>query len=462
MNSLKKDKLPLSRTHPHLMDEWDFDKNEIRPEEVTNGSNRKVWWLCRKENCGHSWGATVYNRTGNKRGCPACAGKVATKNNSLATKFPELCEEWDYDRNLFTTKEVTPGSEKKAWWVCKKCEYKWETSVNNRAGKNPTGCPRCAGMVISEKNNFAVLFPHLLEDWDYKKNKGVDPYKISSGTHKRIYWSCHVCSHPWSTYLFNRTLHKSGCPGCSKKAASSTSNVKKVFPELLKEWDYVKNKVPPDKVSSYSAKKVWWKCRKCNHNWEAVVFSRTAGGNGCPACANQVVTDNNRLSILFPEIVKDWDYTKNKICPEEVTSKSGRYIWWVCNVCGYGWRTKVCKRTVSNQGCSNCAKGSSVSKISQRWLDSLNIPNLEREYYIKDLKITVDGFDPETNTVYEFLGDYWHGNPKVYSAEEKNLVNKKTFGRLFQKTLKRISKLEEAGYKVVYMWESSYNKEGIE
>ena len=92
----------------------------------------------------------------------------------------------------------------------------------------------------------------------------------------------------------------------------------------------------------------------------------------------------------------------------------------------------------------------------------MNNPTLKREYYIKNLKVTVDGFDPETNTVYEFLGDYWHGNPEVYSAKEKNLVNKKTFGRLYQKTLQRISTLKEAGFKVVYIWESSFNKEDVE
>lgn len=24
----------------------------------------------------------------------------------------------------------------------------------------------------------------------------------------------------------------------------------------------------------------------------------------------------------------------------------------------------------------------------------------------------VDGFDPIINTIYEFYGDFWHGNPK--------------------------------------------------
>lgn len=54
------------------------------------------------------------------------------------------------------------------------------------------------------------------------------------------------------------------------------------------------------------------------------------------------------------------------------------------------------------------------------WLDSLNIQNNYRQYKIG--KYIVDGYDPNSNTVYEFYGDYWHGNPNIYN---KNDMNKK-------------------------------------
>ena len=50
------------------------------------------------------------------------------------------------------------------------------------------------------------------------------------------------------------------------------------------------------------------------------------------------------------------------------------------------------------------------------WLDYLDVPNdkLHREVTlkVKDKVYHVDGFEPKTNTVYEFNGDYWHGNPE--------------------------------------------------
>jgi len=106
-------------------------------------------------------------------------------------------------------------------------------------------------------------------------------------------------------------------------------------------------------------------------------------------------------------------------------------------------------------GCYKCVSGP-VSKISQEWLDSLGISEENREITLSDLNYKVDAFVPETNTVYEFFGDYWHGNPEKYSAAEKNFHNKKTFGELYEETKTRISRLEESGYKIIYIWENDF------
>jgi len=58
--------------------------------------------------------------------------------------------------------------------------------------------------------------------------------------------------------------------------------------------------------------------------------------------------------------------------------------------------------------------------------------------------------------VYEFFGDYWHGNPEIFSPRKKNSHNGKTFGELYEDTKTRISRLEEADYKVIYIWENDF------
>lgn len=47
------------------------------------------------------------------------------------------------------------------------------------------------------------------------------------------------------------------------------------------------------------------------------------------------------------------------------------------------------------------------------WLNLINIPKEKRQITISILnkKYKVDAFDDTTNTIYEFYGDFWHGNP---------------------------------------------------
>ena len=55
-------------------------------------------------------------------------------------------------------------------------------------------------------------------------------------------------------------------------------------PGVSSEWDYELN-VPflPDEFTGGSEQRVWWKCKKCGHRWQAKIYSRTAG-SGCPVC----------------------------------------------------------------------------------------------------------------------------------------------------------------------------------
>ena len=109
-------------------------------------------------------------------------------------------------------------------------------------------------------------------------------------------------------------------------------------------------------------------------------------------------------------------------------------------------------------GCPSCGLiRSSVSKRSQRWLDSFNNPNIIREHPIKELNIFVDGYDPETKTVYEFHGDYWHGNPKKFKPSDLNKRCKKTFGELYSATIKREDRIREAGYGLTVVWDSEWS-----
>ena len=68
----------LATRKPKVAEEWyQILNGELRPEDVSPGSNWKVWWRCRE---GHVWQAAIYSRTRERpSGCPVCAGTVRRK-----------------------------------------------------------------------------------------------------------------------------------------------------------------------------------------------------------------------------------------------------------------------------------------------------------------------------------------------------------------------------------------------
>ena len=65
---------------------------------------------------------------------------------------------------------------------------------------------------------------------------------------------------------------------------NSTNSLFQFRPSLAEEWDIDKNQgIDPNCITRGSHKKVWWKCKLCGFEWEAVVKDRVSG-RGCPAC----------------------------------------------------------------------------------------------------------------------------------------------------------------------------------
>lgn len=97
-----------------------------------------------------------------------------------------------------------------------------------------------------------------------------------------------------------------------------------------------------------------------------------------------------------------------------------------------------------------------ANKIHTGFLDFLGLK--DRNYYLPEWKSKpVDGFDAKTNTVYEFLGDYWHGNPSKYNPNDIHPHRKTTFKSLYKDTFELFDRIKEKGYRIKYIWESDWN-----
>ena len=149
----------LATTNPELIDEWDYERNpDILPTEITARSNKKVWWRCR--DCGHEWEAPISNRS-RCSGCPNCRYKksipkrlktVLQKQGSLAKNYPELIEEWDFEKNkeIADPEAVAPKSTIKVHWKCKHCGNEWISPIQNRV--RGSGCLKCSYKIRQMSN----------------------------------------------------------------------------------------------------------------------------------------------------------------------------------------------------------------------------------------------------------------------------------------------------------------------
>lgn len=131
------------------------------------------------------------------------------------------------------------------------------------------------------------------------------------------------------------------------RKATPSDNLKISHSEISKEWHPTKNgNLKPEKVLKKSNKRVWWLCVN-NHEWKAVIATRTVGG-GCPHC--------NSLKFLFPEIAKEWHPTKNiNLKPEDVTKVYYKKVWWKCKK-DHEWLAAVSSRTkrIRPSNCPYC------------------------------------------------------------------------------------------------------------
>lgn len=61
----------LATTHPDMLEEWDFGKNEVSPSSIIAGGKHTVIWNCQEH--GNYQASTLARCFGAKSGCPSCA-----------------------------------------------------------------------------------------------------------------------------------------------------------------------------------------------------------------------------------------------------------------------------------------------------------------------------------------------------------------------------------------------------
>ena len=148
----------IAQTHPMIAQEWDYEKNNpLKPEHVTHGSSKKVWWKCSK--CGYEWQSRICDRTSGKsqNGCVHCnntlrnlrrSATIIQNRGSLLDLYPHVAARWHPTKNgNLKPSDVTASSKTKVWWMCN-CGTEWYSTVGDATKKYKRlaifECPTCA------------------------------------------------------------------------------------------------------------------------------------------------------------------------------------------------------------------------------------------------------------------------------------------------------------------------------
>ena len=359
----------LATTNPELLNEWNYDKNNISPHEITFGAIKKVYWKCQ---LGHEWLATPNSRTGYyKTNCPYCSNKkILGGFNDLLTTNPELCKEWDYEKNELHPNQVVSKSNKKVWWRCP-IGHSYSSIIYTRTIYN-CGCPECNKERRYSFNEKAIAFYLRKIFLDIEEDQS---YAFLNKKELDIFIPSLKLAIEYDGYAWHKNVKKD----IEKDSLCEKNNI--VLLRIREEGCPLLNT---------NSIKIELGPNKSNKNIEDVIFSiikeikkifsiNVDLNVNIDADYSQILNEylslnkNNSLSKKRPDLLDEWDYSKNIIKPDFIMLHSNRKVWWKCKKCEYSYQMRVNDKTgIKHSGCPVCA-----SKIILKGINDLATTNPE-------------------------------------------------------------------------------------
>lgn len=216
----------LATCRPEIAASWDFVRNgDLTPEQVTEWSNRKVWWRCN----GHSWEMKVSHRS-RGLGCSICSGHVVLAGvNDLASVALDVAATLDVEQADLRADAIFVRSRKLHPWVCD-LGHKWKASPKNRVVAG-SGCPVCSGaQVLAGFNDLATVDTPTARQWHPARNGTLTPQQVTPGSTQQVWWMCEE-GHEWRTRVAARKTR-----GCGKCALQGTSRVERELFDHCEAW----------------------------------------------------------------------------------------------------------------------------------------------------------------------------------------------------------------------------------
>ena len=347
----------------YLLEEWDYTKNKgFSPKEITYGSGKRVWWRC---NRGHEWCvAPAYRIKG--AGCKVCS--------KTQTSFPEQAIAYYLAKTYRVVQRYREqGYEIDIYLPDNKIGIEYDGMYYHDDTKKEREANKDA---YYREQGISLI--HVKEDSHRSEVLNGVVYYVPS---KKFYMN--VNFNEMMLSLLSLVEQITGLQAdkdvditrdefkIRKQYASviKNSSVAAVNPELIPEWDVEKNNgLTPECFSANAHIKVWWKCNE-GHSWQAEIASRNRN-LGCPFCAGQrTIQGQNDFESWCrnnnPNLLLEWDYSKNEALPSEISKTSNKKYWWICSR-GHEWQAVLANRTHGTR-CPVCFNGNN-SKLQKTTL----------------------------------------------------------------------------------------------
>lgn len=262
---------------------------------------------------------------------------------------------------------------------------------------------RMPSKVIAGVTDVGTTDPWVVDMWS--PTSVIRPHEVSRGSDKRVELVCEK-GHKWTLTVSTLVSKRRGCPFCSgQRAIPGENDLATTHPEIAAQWHPTKNlPLVPSEVKSQSGRSVYWLCEE-GHEWVERVQPRVRDNVGCRECK----LTKKSLASEHPELLMEWDYSKNTVSPEEVFPGAEITVHWICAQ-GHEWKTLLYNRTGTHygSGCPRCVSKISAPEIElQQAVLSMYpdaafnvrgvIPKYELDIYCEDAKVAI-----------EFNGLYWH------------------------------------------------------
>ena len=331
---------------------------------------------------------------------------------------------------------------------CKIHQKEFYRSPNQHLSRK-RGCPDCrkehAGDALrSNTNDFIkkAKLVHPNNEFGYLKvkyHKACEKVEIDHFYCNRSFWQTP-----------NAHLAGRGCTHCNTRFLIELSEfIRRATEKHGNKFDY--SLIENFKGMSIE---VPIRCNTCRHVFHQNPSNHT-GGYGCPNCAGYYVYGTDSFIEKARKTHGDkYDYSKSVYIESKVEVKN--IYCKICNKYFDQLANVHIGRDGKGSGCPYCACRS--SSVENEWLDFLNIPKKYRQskFKISGKLIKTDAYDPITNTVYQFHGDYWHGNPQVYNPELVHGHKGIKMKEMYEKTIIRDELIKQAGYNLIVIWEKDW------